>query len=109
MLSSLQKAYQSHQPVVVTLWSPHWAFAKYQLKYLADPKGDFGKAGWIQTEANKKWAVANPQVANWMENFKLTPNQLGTLEEDINQAPSKDAGIAKWISDNRGLVNGWFQ
>jgi glycine betaine/proline transport system substrate-binding protein len=108
MLSSLEKAYQAHQPVVVTLWSPHWAFAKYQLKYLSDPKGDFGKPGWIQTEANTKWVNANTQVADWIKNFKLTPNQLGTLEEDINNASSKDAGVTKWIEDNQDLVNSWF-
>jgi glycine betaine/proline transport system substrate-binding protein len=109
MLSSLQKAYQAQQPIVVTLWSPHWAFAKYQLKYLADPKGDFGKSGWIQTEANKKWATANTQVANWLKNFKLTPTQLGTLEEDINNASSKEEGVTKWIAGNQDLVNSWFQ
>ncbi len=108
MLSTLEKAYKAHQPVVVTLWSPHFAFAKYQLKYLADPKGDFGKAGWIQTEANTKWVNANPQVSGWLKNFKLTPNQLGTLEEDINNASSKDAGVTKWIQDNQSVVDGWF-
>jgi len=109
MLSSLEKAYSQHKPIVVTLWSPHWAFAKYQLKYLSDPKGDFGKQGWIQTEANKDFANANPTVAGWIRNFKLTPEQLGTLEEDINQAKSKDAGVAKWIHDNQSLVDSWFK
>ncbi len=109
MLSSLEKAYKAHQPIVVTLWSPHWAFAKYRLKYLSDPKGDFGKPGWIQTEANTKWVNANPQVAGWIKNFKLTPKQLGTLEEDINNASSKDAGVKQWITDNQSLVNGWFK
>ncbi|QSO51911.1 glycine betaine ABC transporter substrate-binding protein [Alicyclobacillus curvatus] len=109
MLTVLQKDYAAKKPVVVTLWSPHWAFTKYQLKYLSDPKGDFGSAGWIQTEANKTWAGANPTVAGWLKNFKLSPQQLGSLELDINNASSKNAGVQKWIQDNQSLVNTWFK
>lgn len=109
MLAQLQKDYNEKQPVVVVLWSPHWAFSKWHLKYLKDPKGSFGKAGWIQTEANKKWAQSNPTVAKWLKNFKLNQQQLGSLENDINTASSKEAGVKKWISANQSLVNSWFQ
>lgn len=109
MLTVLQKDYAAKKPVVVTLWSPHWAFTKYKLKYLSDPKGVFGKAGWIQTEANKKWAAKNPAVVGWFKNFKLTPQQLGSLELDINSASSKNAGVEKWIKNNQSVVNSWFQ
>lgn len=109
MLSVLEKAYAAKQDVAVVLWSPHWAFAKYQLKYLSDPKGVFGKAGWIQTEANKEWINSHAEAAGWLKNFKLTPYQLGTLEEDINHAKSPDAGVTKWIQNNQGVVNSWFQ
>jgi len=108
MLSALKQAYDTKTPIAVTLWSPHWAFAKYQLKYLSDPKNIFGSAGWIQTEANKQWASQNTQVATWLKNFKLTPTQLGTLEVDINNASSKNAGVEKWIGDNQSVVNSWF-
>lgn len=109
MLSVLKSDYAKKKPVVVTLWSPHWAFTAYKLKYLADPKGDFGKAGWIQTEANKDWASKNPTVAGYLKNFKLTPTQLGSLELDINNASSKDAGVQKWIKDNQSVINAWFK
>lgn len=109
MLTALKKAYDAKKPIVVTLWSPHWAFATYKLKYLKDPKGSFGKPGWIQTEANKTWAQNNPTVAGWIKKFKLNQNQLGALENDINNASSKDAGVQKWIKANQSLVNAWFQ
>lgn len=108
MLTALKRAYDAKKPVVVVLWSPHWAFAKWNLKYLKDPKGSFGKAGWIQTEANKQWAGSHPTIVGWLKNFKLNQQQLGTLENDINTAGSKSAGVKKWISDNQSLVNTWF-
>lgn len=110
MLTQLEKDYKEKKPIVVTLWSPHWAFTKYKLKYLPDPKGDFGGSGWIQTEANKKWASGNPTVTGWLKNFKMTPQQLGTLEEDINQDSSNpDKGVQKWIAANQSVINTWFQ
>jgi glycine betaine/proline transport system substrate-binding protein len=48
-------------------------------------------------------------VSQWIKNFKLTPQQLGSLEEDINSGPSKDQGVKKWISDNQDLVNSWLK
>lgn len=109
MLSALKAAYGAHKDVAVVLWSPHWAFAKYKLKYLSDPKDIFGQGGYIQTEANKNWAASNPTVAKYFKNFKLTPEQLGTLENDMNAASSKEAGVKKWIAANQTLVDSWLK
>lgn len=107
MLSALKRAYDAKKPIAVVLWSPHWAFAKYKLKYLKDPKGTFGKAGYIQGLANKTWATNHPTAVHWLEAFKLTPHQLGILEDDINHAKSPDAGVKKWMAANQSLVNSW--
>lgn len=107
MLSQLASDYKLNKPVVVTLWSPHWAFTKYKLHYLADPKKVFGTSGRIQTEANTQWASSNPTVAGWLKKFKMTPQQLGTLEEDVNSASSTDAGVKKWMAANQSVTSSW--
>ncbi|CAM3821073.1 glycine betaine ABC transporter substrate-binding protein [Alicyclobacillus pomorum] len=109
MLSALKAAYAAHKPIAVTLWSPHWAFSQWQLKYLADPKGTMGHDERIDIEANKTWAAQNPEPAKWFRNFKLTPDQLGQLEIDINHAPTTQAGVEKWVQSNQNLVNSWFR
>ncbi len=38
MLAELKRAYAKKEPVLVTLWSPHWAYSGYDLKKLKDPK-----------------------------------------------------------------------
>ncbi|GEO27646.1 hypothetical protein AAC03nite_34310 [Alicyclobacillus acidoterrestris] len=107
MLAALKKAYDAKQPIVVTLWSPHWAFSQYKLKYLSDPKKSFGAGGWIQTEANKNWASSNPTVVKWLKNFKLTQSQLGQLETDINN-DGDTQGVQEWVSANQSLVDSWL-
>src|SRR5699024_6228085 len=41
MATTLGQAMKKKDDIVVTGWSPHWKFQKYDLKYLKDPKGSF--------------------------------------------------------------------
>ena len=34
MTQALADAYENEEPIIVTGWSPHWKFSKYDLKYL---------------------------------------------------------------------------
>nr|WP_243239309.1 glycine betaine ABC transporter substrate-binding protein [Sulfobacillus harzensis] len=109
MLAALSKAESQHKPIVVTLWSPHWAFAKWHLKYLSDPKNIFGPADHIYTIANKSFPSQHPTVDKWLKNFHMNQAQLGQLENDINAVPSSqiNSAVNKWISQNQSLVNSW--
>ncbi|MCY0887034.1 MAG: glycine betaine ABC transporter substrate-binding protein [Alicyclobacillaceae bacterium] len=111
MVAALEKAYAAKKPIVVTLWSPNWVFSKYKLKYVTDPKLIFGASGWIQTEANKAWAAKNPTVSGWIQNFKLTPDQLGALEEDINSSSTPAEGVSTWLSNsaNEAAAMSWLK
>lgn len=109
MLSALKKAYDKKAPIAVVMWTPHWAFTKYHLKYLKDPKNILAGASELHIEANKSWASSNPTVAGWLDNFSLNANELGTLEVDVKNAKSKQDGAKKWIQDNQSLVNSWLK
>src|SRR5699024_1986184 len=39
MLSALKKATEAEEPIVVTLWHPHWAYNAFPIKDLKDPDG----------------------------------------------------------------------
>src|SRR5699024_4913018 len=42
MIQALLTAENDLAPILVTLWTPHWAFAKWHLRFLADPDNVFG-------------------------------------------------------------------
>lgn len=107
MLSSLEKAEKAKQPIVVTLWSPHWIFGQYKLKYLSDPKGSFGSTGVAQIEANKAWASNHPSFVKYMKNFKMTDAQLNSLALLIKK-DGQQKGAQEWISKNQDIVNTWL-
>ena len=43
MTVALGQAIKSMNHIVITGWTPHWMFAKYDLKYLEDPKKSDGR------------------------------------------------------------------
>ena len=107
MLAELKRAYAKKQPIVVTLWSPHWAYSDYKLKKLKDPKGAWGKGDGVHTLSRKGFAQDNPVVGGWLKNFKMTEPQLTGLEAEINKAgkgKQQDA-VRTWLKKNPGVVD----
>jgi glycine betaine/proline transport system substrate-binding protein len=111
MLATLDSSIKQKQPVVVTLWQPHWAFSRYPLKVLDDPQTAFGPPDHMQIIATKGWSAANPEVAGWLKNFKMTPEQLSDLMLKIQEAGkgNEQATAKKWIADNQQVVDSWLK
>jgi glycine betaine/proline transport system substrate-binding protein len=107
MLAELKRAYSQKQPIVVTLWSPHWAYSDYRLKKLKDPKGAWGTGDGVHTIARKGFAGDNPVVAKWLKDFRLSEQQLTGLEAEINKAGKgrQQDAVRAWLKQNPGLVD----
>lgn len=107
MLAQLKRAYAEKEPIVVTLWSPHWAYADYDLKKLKDPKGAWGKGDKIVNIGRKGFASDHPVVARWLKNFTMSEKQLTSLEAEINKAgPENEANAVRtWLDKNPGFVD----
>ncbi|MEV8044177.1 ABC transporter permease/substrate binding protein [Streptomyces griseoluteus] len=109
MLTELKRAYAKKQPVVVTLWSPHWAYSDYRLKKLKDPAGAWGKGDTVHTLARKGFSEDNPEVAKWLKDFSMTEKQLTGLEARIQKAgkgKEQDA-VRAWLKENPRLADTW--
>ncbi|MFE9441578.1 ABC transporter permease/substrate binding protein [Streptomyces sp. NPDC006602] len=107
MLAELKRAYSKKEPIVVTLWSPHWAYSDYDLKKLKDPKGAWGKGDGVHTTARKGFTADNPVVGGWLKNFTMDEKQLTGLEAEINKAgqgKQQDA-VRAWLKKNPGVVD----
>ena len=110
MLAALDKAYKAKDPVVVTMWRPHWAFSEYDIKYLKDPKNAWGDPDRIHTIAAPDFVKDNSEVTGWVKNFELTPDQLQGLEKQIQDAGGNNKApeaVKQWIADNKSLTDKW--
>ncbi|EKP94051.1 glycine betaine ABC transporter substrate-binding protein [Thermaerobacter subterraneus] len=113
MLAELDRAIQNREWIVVTLWRPHWAFAKYDIRYLEDPKGLMNPTGAeeIQTIARQGFSEDFAEVAEWLGRFKLTGEQLAELEAAIQDhgADQPEKGVQAWLEENRDVVEAWLK
>ena len=110
MLASLEKAINEHRPIVVTLWHPHWAYARYPIKDLQDPMGAMGKPEQIHAIGRGNFSKDFPEITDMVKKFKLNDQQLASLENAINSAPKgqEDMAAQNWINQNQAVVNTFF-
>lgn len=109
MMSAMEKAYGKNEWIAITGWSPHWMFAKYDLKYLEDPRKDFGEAEEIHTLANKDFSAKQPEVAAMLKKFKMSDAQIGSLEALITDGMEPLEAAKKWIPENQEAVDNWIK
>jgi len=107
MLAALKKATDAEEPIVVTLWHPHWAYSAFPIKDLEDPKGAMGDAEEIHTIASEDFAESNDEVVEAVKNFKMDDETLADLEKVVLQdhKDDMDKGVEVWAEDNQDFVD----
>lgn len=111
MLQSLDRAMKRKEPIVVTLWKPHWVWAKKDLRYLDDPKKVFGATDSIYGIASQSFKTEHPEVERWLQQWKMDEKSLGELMATINEngGTTPEKGARAWIDANRTTVDGWLR
>ena len=108
MIMSLKEAIDREEWVVVTGWTPHWKFARWDLKYLDDPKKVYGEAETINTIVRLGLKQDHPDAYELFDNFAWSPEDLGAamaLAEDLGDPK---LAAQKWVEQNPELVNSWL-
>jgi len=110
MTAALQNAIRNNKWIVVTGWSPHWKFSRWELKYLEDPKIIYGEEEYIASYARLGLKQDMPEVYNFLKNFNWTQEQMGTVmgwNAEDGADPYENA--KRFIKENEDLVNSWLQ
>ena len=95
--------------VVVTGWTPHWKFGKWDLKYLEDPENVYGGAEYIDTIVRKELKNDKPDLYEFLNKFQWSTDDIQTVmawNQKKGSRPSKNA--LKWIEQNPDKVNAWL-
>ncbi|MBO0446740.1 ABC transporter permease/substrate binding protein [Enterococcus ureilyticus] len=107
MTVALGQAIKNKEEIVITGWSPHWMFAKYDLKYLEDPKGTMGKEETIHTMARKGLEKENPEAYNILKNFHWTKEDMESVMLEINNGTDPTQAARNWIDSHEKEVAEW--
>lgn len=107
MTQALADAIENKEPIVITGWSPHWKFAKYDLKYLEDPKGSFGEAETINTVVRLGLKEDMPNAHQLLDNFYWTSEDMENVMSQINEGADVEEAAREWIDNNKDKVEEW--
>ena len=108
MTAALKSAIDNHEPIVVTGWTPHWMWARWDLKYLDDPKGIYGNAEEIDTLVRKGLKQDMPVAYATLDAFNWTPKDMQQVMA-ANQKSGSDAkaNAKQWVGQHADMVSGW--
>lgn len=109
MTTALEQAITKKEDIIITGWSPHWMFSKYDLKYLEDPKGSFGAEENINTIARKGLKKENPKLYKIIDQFHWTTKDMEKVMLDMNDGMTPEAAARQWLDANQDKVNQWLK
>ncbi|WP_285890706.1 glycine betaine ABC transporter substrate-binding protein [Mesobacillus maritimus] len=107
MTAELSKAYNQQKPIIVTGWSPHWKFSKFDLKFLEDPNGSFGEVEEIHTIVRKGLEQDLPGANTILDQFSWEPSDMENVMVNINEGLEAEKAAEKWIEENPDKVAKW--
>lgn len=108
MATALDDAYNNQEEIVVTGWSPHWKFQRFDLKYLDDPEGVFGDEEYIGTVARLGLDEEHPVAHHILENFYWEVEDMETVMLEVQEGASAEEAAQNWIEDNAETVQSWI-
>lgn len=110
MLSALDKAIENEEPIMITAWSPHYMFAKWDIKYLEDPKGVFGEEIYAATLVREGLRDDMPTAYTLMERFNWDISEVDSaLLKAEEEQLEMDVIAAQWIDENEDTVSEWTE
>jgi len=129
LFAELESAYQRKAPILLWVYAPHWAPAKYKgewvdfPKYTAEcyndpkwgsnknakydcgkPRGPIWKVTW--SGVKKKW----PGAYKAIKNFRVDNDEMGAMvtEVDLNKRKVDDV-VADWVAKNEDRWKKWIK
>src|SRR5699024_965530 len=104
MATALGEAIDNEEPIIVTGWSPHWKFAKYDVKYLEDTKGVVSEEEIISSMVREDLEEDMPDAYKLLDQFAWTTDDMETDMLDIQDGVSAEDAAASWVEENEDEV-----
>lgn len=109
MTATLQDCIRQEKWCVVTGWTPHWMWGRWDLKYLEDPENVYGKAsdGAILTLVRKGLKKDMPHVYEVLDNFQWSPDDMAEVMNWIKDGMKPADAAKKYMEKYPEKIAGW--
>ena len=129
MFAELEAAYQRNTPILLWVWSPHWAPSKFEGEWVqfpeysdacyedpswgtnpdkqydcGKPKGWIKKVGWAEGE--QKWPCAYEAVRNYVMDDATMSELIARVDLE---GKSIEGVAADWLDNNKDVWGPWTE
>lgn len=108
ILDSLAHAIQQKKPIVVTGWTPHMMFARYNIRFLDDPHLSFGESQHIDTYSWKGFTTKYPYATSLFSRIQFNDKTVAELLDTFDQIEDPEEAAKVWISEHPIIVANWL-
>src|SRR5699024_7018658 len=109
MATALSDAIDQEEPIVVTLWTPHWTFNEFDLKILDDPKGKFGEPDDVFSVAKDDFKERSPAAYKFLEQFSIEKEDTQEIMLDIQNGMDDEEAAQRCMDDYFDLNEKWLK
>lgn len=106
MTAALKRAIDNEEWIVVTAWSPHWMWERFDLRYLEDPEGLLGGRERVDAIASKGIAKSEPEVHAMLKRMHYTLDQINTMLVNA-EATSYEEAAETFIAEHPDVIAEW--
>jgi glycine betaine/proline transport system substrate-binding protein len=113
MLSQVERAYRTHQPIVFLAWEPHPMNMRFDLKYLTGGDAVFGPnfgGATIYTVTRRGYSQQCPNIGHLLENLEFTlRGESEMMAAILDKHEQPQAAAAVWLKSHPTVVRHWLE
>ena len=107
MAAAVERAIRLRQWIVVTVWSPHWMFARWNLRYLADSKRSLSQSEQVHALARKGFGRDFPAAVDVITRMYFPLEELERAMLDAVER-STEAAVEHYLRRHPARVSYWL-
>lgn len=107
MTAALDAAMSRQEAIAVTIWEPSWMMQKYDVKFLADPKGVFPAAQSYYFIGTKGFSEANPALREQLASIYVPLADITAINGAMNEGKTLEEAVADWTAAHADLIGRW--
>lgn len=108
MLATLSDALANEEEIVITGWTPHWKFQRYDVKFLEDPENVYGESEEIHTLVRHGFEEDMPEAHRIIDNFFWEVEDMESVTLDMQNGVEERQAAQNWVDQNRDKVDAWL-
>ncbi|MDP5307564.1 glycine betaine ABC transporter substrate-binding protein [Paracoccus spongiarum] len=107
MTAALKSAIDRQEWIAVTIWEPSWMTQKFDIKFLADPKGVFPPPQSYYWIGQDGFSAENPEAREAIASVYVPLADITAINGAVSDGKTMDEAVADWVGAHADLISRW--